>query len=154
MWYWWLCESMHDYHLIGTQYVHKFPLCTYNFFSQFQFDLVNNRGNHINHIFVRRPTNPKRMMGQIPTLYHGFLSDLFGVMPQDGPCSIRVIEGAVTPRACPARPKRNFSIYYTRLQREHPKIVLEMSCRHRDRQRGSRFWRYKRWTMVYLARTL
>ncbi|KAG2742743.1 hypothetical protein P692DRAFT_20747832 [Suillus brevipes Sb2] len=36
-------------------------------------------------------------------------------MPQDGPCSIRVIEEAVTPRACPARPKRaqilNSSIY-------------------------------------------
>ncbi|KAG2739198.1 hypothetical protein P692DRAFT_20403514 [Suillus brevipes Sb2] len=27
-------------------------------------------------------------------------------MPQDGPCSTRVIEGAVTPRVCTARPKR------------------------------------------------
>ncbi|KAG2740248.1 hypothetical protein P692DRAFT_20324023 [Suillus brevipes Sb2] len=29
-------------------------------------------------------------------------------MPQDGHCSIRVIEGAVTPRACTARPKSVF----------------------------------------------
>ncbi|KAG2742432.1 hypothetical protein P692DRAFT_20217937 [Suillus brevipes Sb2] len=68
-------------------------------------------------------------------------------MPQDGPCSIRSIEGVVTPRACPAKPKRvhilvsitprldlceidffqNFSIYAS-LQREHLKIALEISC--------------------------
>ncbi|KAG1726861.1 hypothetical protein EDD22DRAFT_439268 [Suillus occidentalis] len=52
----------------------------------------------------------------------------------DGPCSIRVIEGAVTPRACTARPKgvHNSSIY-ARLQQEQPKIALEISFRHRQR---------------------
>ncbi|KAG1742069.1 hypothetical protein EDD22DRAFT_306684 [Suillus occidentalis] len=57
-----------------------------------------------------------------------------GAMPQDGPCSIRSIEGAVTPHAFTARPKgvHNFSIYAS-LQREQPKIALEISCRHRQR---------------------
>jgi hypothetical protein len=83
--------------------------------------------------------------------YHQFSS---GALPQDGFCSIRVIEGAVTPRACPARPRmahmlqvvsiashldlcyiglfQNSSIY-ARLQREHPKIALEINHRHRQR---------------------
>ncbi|KIK34460.1 hypothetical protein CY34DRAFT_642934 [Suillus luteus UH-Slu-Lm8-n1] len=97
----------------------------------------------------------------------------------DGPWSIRSIEGAVTPRACTARPKgvHNFSIYAS-LQREQPKIALEISRRHRQRltlswfsssrmhytesrvsRRGQMsvsiipFWRHRRWTVVYLART-
>jgi hypothetical protein len=45
-----------------------------------------------------------------PTLCYGFLSGLSGAVPQDGPCSTRVIEGAVTPRACTARP--NFYLFH------------------------------------------
>ncbi|KAG2751624.1 hypothetical protein P692DRAFT_20886930, partial [Suillus brevipes Sb2] len=41
-----------------------------------------------------------------PNLCCGFLSGLSRAVPHDGPCSTRVIEGAVTPRACTARPKR------------------------------------------------
>ncbi|KAG2744687.1 hypothetical protein P692DRAFT_20837303 [Suillus brevipes Sb2] len=57
-------------------------------------------------------------------------------MPQDGPCSIRGIEGADTPRACSARPKKidlfqNSSIYAS-LRQEHPKIALEISSRYRQ----------------------
>jgi hypothetical protein len=59
-----------------------------------------------------------------PTLYHGFLPDYSGAIPQNGPCFIRVIGEIVMPRAL---------AHFASLQREHPKIALEISCRHRQR---------------------
>lgn len=67
---------------------------------------------NIDHIFTHRPeiditplpTDSSVRCDDIfallrPTLCHGFLSDVSGAMPQDFPCSIKVIEGAVTSRA-------------------------------------------------------
>ncbi|KAG2754956.1 hypothetical protein P692DRAFT_20720985, partial [Suillus brevipes Sb2] len=54
----------------------------------------------------------------------------------DDPCSIRFIEGAVTPRACTARPKRvhifNSSVYASQ-QQEHLGNRIGNSCRNRQR---------------------
>ncbi|KAG1760474.1 hypothetical protein EDD22DRAFT_78480 [Suillus occidentalis] len=65
---------------------------------------------------------------------HSVTVSCLAYLPQDGPCFIRVIEGAVTPRACTARPKgvHNSSIH-ARLQQEQPKIALEIGFRHRQR---------------------
>ncbi|KAG1760486.1 hypothetical protein EDD22DRAFT_78571 [Suillus occidentalis] len=52
----------------------------------------------------------------------------------DGPCSMRVVEGAAMPRACTARPKGvHNSLIHARLQQEQPKIALEICFRHRQR---------------------
>ncbi|KAG2754869.1 hypothetical protein P692DRAFT_20828246, partial [Suillus brevipes Sb2] len=54
-----------------------------------------------------------------------------------GPCSIRVIEGAVTPRACTARPKRidlfQHSSIYASLHQEHLGNRIGNSCQNRQR---------------------
>ncbi|KAG2749807.1 hypothetical protein P692DRAFT_20731436, partial [Suillus brevipes Sb2] len=67
----------------------------------------------------------------------------------DGPCSIRVIEGAVTPRTCTARPKWvhiiNSSIYAS-LQQEHLGNRIGISCRNRQRLELS--WSSSRCTAI------
>ncbi|KAG2748031.1 hypothetical protein P692DRAFT_20738228, partial [Suillus brevipes Sb2] len=101
----------------------------------------------------------------------------------DGPCSTRVIEKAVTPQTCTAKSNFYLfqshhaytcnSLIYASLQQEHLGNRIGNSCRNRQRLELSwshrnthfilrrdqicgpscRFWRYKRWTVVYLART-
>ncbi|KAG2745055.1 hypothetical protein P692DRAFT_20743316 [Suillus brevipes Sb2] len=56
-------------------------------------------------------------------------------MPQNGPCSIRVIEGAVTPRACTARPKNSTQdcSSWQPCNKNTPSIALETSLRQHQR---------------------
>ncbi|KAG2745885.1 hypothetical protein P692DRAFT_20690504, partial [Suillus brevipes Sb2] len=94
----------------------------------------------------------------------------------NGPCSIRVIEGAVTPRTCPARLMRVHILVsitsrfkldlcllddYT-VSFRTPRFMRACSSADFTQSRVLRrnqmsvsimpFWRYKRWTVAYLAR--
>ncbi|KAG2742201.1 hypothetical protein P692DRAFT_20228235 [Suillus brevipes Sb2] len=76
---------------------------------------------YTNHIFVRRPNiTPLPMMRRIYA------------MPQDGPWSVRVIEGAVMPRACPARSMiilfHSEPFDYCEPATGTHRIALEVSC--------------------------